>query len=115
MTLEDPAGFGWPVVVTDPSGASGTLFAQAGRVGLMIDPETGVAVTGQVAHAVIRQSSLAAAGLGVPKGISDGAGKPWLVRFADVDGAARTYKVQEAQRDDHLGVVKCILEAYRTA
>ena len=70
--LEDSdTGFGWPITVTNPTGDSGTLTGASGDISQIIDPDTGVAVSGRMAHVSLRISSLVAAGLPVPAGIVD--------------------------------------------
>lgn len=112
--LEDrEGGFGWDLTVTDPAGTSAALVGTSTDVGLTLDPDTGMAVSGRQASVAIRIASLTAASLGVPTGIADQASKPWLVAFDDIDGASHTFKVVEAQPDRAIGVVVCLLEAYK--
>ena len=111
--LEDGVfGFGWPVSVTDPSGTVGALTGYSTDISQLIDPDTGVAVSGRLASVALRMSSLTVAGLGLPQGIADAASKPWLVTFDDINGAAHTFKVVQSNPDRALGVVVCLLEAY---
>lgn len=111
--LEDGAyGFGWPITVTDPAGLSAVLTGFSSDIAQVIDPDTGQAVSGRLATAVIRTSSLIAAGLGYPKGVSDPASKPWVVQFNDINGVAHTFKVKDGDPDRALGVVACTLEIY---
>jgi len=112
--LEDATnGFGWPITVTDPSGLVGHLTGFSTDISLMIDPETGQAVSGRTASATIRIASLTSKGLGVPQGVSDGAVKPWLVQFDDINGVPYTFKVKESIPDRAIGCVSCILEFYK--
>lgn len=111
--LEDTLGFGWPITVTDPSGNARNLVGSSTDVSQSFDVGTGTAVTSRTAHVTISLASLAAAGLGIPKAIDDGAGKPWRVRFNDTAGASYEFKVSEAWPDRTLGCVLCSLEAYK--
>lgn len=112
--LEDTTnGFGWPIKVTDPSGAVGQLTGFSTDISLMIDPETGQAVSGRTASATIRIALLSSEGLGIPQGVADGAVKPWLVQFDDINGVAYTFKVKESIPDRAIGAVSCILEFYK--
>lgn len=113
--VEDTAGFGWAVSLTDPAGVTASLTGLSTDIGQTIDPETGVAVSGRRASIALTLASLDGAGLGIPRAISDGASKPWVVTFADIGGTAHTYKVCEAMPDRALGVVTCLLEAYKPA
>jgi len=65
--LEDSAmGFGWPITVTDPSGFSVGLIGFSDDISQVIDPDTGVAVSGRLATVALRISSLVLEGLGLP-------------------------------------------------
>ena len=112
--LEDSVyGFGWPITVTDPDGNTAPLTGVSGDISQVIDPDTGIAVSGRLASAVLRISSLTAAGLGLPVGIADSAKKPWVVQFDDINGNAHTFKVQQSDPDRAVGVVVCLLEVYK--
>ena len=110
--VEDPAGFGWPIVVTDPAGTSVALTGLSTDIHTTIDPETGQAVSGRRASVAIAIARLTSSGLTIPRHIADGASKPWLVAFDDLEGASRTFKVCEALPDRAIGLVVCMLEAY---
>lgn len=112
--LGDTDGFGWPITVTDPAGTSAALTGFSADIGVIIDVETGVAVAGRRASVALAIAALTAGGLGVPKGTSDGATKPWVVAFNDIAGTSHTFKVCEAHPDTTIGIVTCRLEAYVT-
>jgi hypothetical protein len=80
---------------------------------MMIDPETGMAVSGRTASVALPIAVLAEAGLGLPQAEPDGGKKPWAVFFKDIGGCAWTFKVREAKPDRAIGIVVCILEHYR--
>lgn len=106
ITLEDAdAGFGWPVTLVDPSGASANLTAQSQDIGLIVDPDTGVAVSGRTASAVLRVSSLVRAGLQVPEGEPRGSANPWELTTTTTNGVAVRFKVDYAAHDRILGTV----------
>lgn len=111
--LEDTAGFGWPIRVTDPAGTVRDLVGVSTDVWQAIDPQTGTLVSGRTAEVTLSIAALTAAGLAMPKGVPDKSSKPWRVRFNDVAGAAYEFKVAEARPDLTLGCVLCILEAYK--
>lgn len=114
--LEDSAtGFGWPITVINPDGTSAALTGFSTDIAHSIDPDTGAAVTGRKASVALSIEALTTAGLGMPRGIAEGAGKPWLVRFEDIHGNAQAFKVRETAPDRAIGLVVCWLEAYRTS
>lgn len=111
--LEDTAGFGWPIRVTDPAGTVAELVGVSTDVFQAIDPGTGQIVSGRSAEVTLSIAALTAAGLGMPKGEADATKKPWRIRFNDVAGAAYEFAVAEARPDRTLGCVLCVLEAYK--
>ena len=112
-TLEDVAGFGWPITITDPSGVSASITGQSDDIALEIDPETGQLVSGRVASVALRISTLTANGLGLPVGVANESLRPWVVKFKDPSGNDYTFKVQQSNPDRALGVVTCRLETYQ--
>lgn len=117
FTLEDDVfGFGWDVILTNPAGFSSTdLKAKANDISEMFDPDTGELVSGRVAIAVFRISSLIEQGFDtLPADVPLSASKPWLVAFDDINGNPYLFKVVKSFPDRTLGVVKCQLTAYRT-
>lgn len=111
--LEDSVtGFGWPITLTDPNGATVTLTGFSDDIAQIIDPDTGQAVSGRLASVSLRISSLTTAGIGLPKGIADAGSKPWVVEFNDINGGAHKFKVSQSNPDRALGVVTCLLELY---
>jgi len=112
IVLEDDVhGFGWPTTLIDPDGNTADLIGQSGDIGLTIDPDTGQAVTGRLAHIALRISSINDSVLtGLPRGVADNTGKPWKIRFNDINGNVFNYIVHEAMVDRSLGIVTCIIE-----
>lgn len=107
------SGFGWPITVQNPAGAIASLVGFSNDVSQMIDMETGMAISGRVASVALSLDTLEAVeGLGIPVGVADTTGKPWLVTFNDVLGHEHVFKVREARPDRALGVVICLLETY---
>lgn len=111
--IGDAEGFGWPCTVTSPAGTSAALYGLSTDVSLSIDPETGMPVSGRRASVTFAMAHLTTAGLALPAGIADETSKPWTVAFDDVEGRTYTFKVAESAPDRAIGVVVCILEAYR--
>ena len=111
--LEDTdTGFGWDITVTDPDGTTGDLKGYSNDIAQMIDPDTGLAVSGRTASVAIHFTSLSDEGLGLPVAIADETKKPWIVEFEDVFGKSYTFKVSESNPDRASGGVVCILEIY---
>jgi hypothetical protein len=111
--LEDAdTGFGWPITVTDPDENSAELTGFSNDIAQVIDPETGQAVSGRLATATLRISSLTAAGFSMPQGIADTSVKPWLITFNDINGNSFTFKILQSNPDRAIGVVSLVLEIY---
>ena len=110
--LNDEDGFAFPITVTDPGGLSATLNGFSNDIAETIDPETGMAVSGRVASVALHMRDLAAAGFGIPQGITDESILPWVITFDDILGLSHTFKVQESNPDRAIGVVTCTLETY---
>lgn len=111
--LSDGAdGFGWPVVVVAPSGQMAITTGFTSDVGEVIDPQSGMAVIGRRVTVQLLPGPIKTAGLGDVRAIADGNSKPWLVRFADVHGVGRTYKVMAVYPDQVLGSIRCDLESF---
>ena len=109
--LEDGAfGFGFPITVTNPAGATQNLTGYTADIEQLIDNETGTAVTGRLATAAIRISTLT---IGQPVHIADESQKPWLITFNDIGGTAWTFKVQESSPDRALGILVVTLEFWK--
>lgn len=114
LILEDSStGFGWSVVITDPAGTSRTITGFSDDIAQIIDPDTGQAVSGRLASAAIRISSLTTAGLGIPVGVADSGSKPWVVEFNDINGNPYKFKVSQSNPDRALGLVMLLLELYQ--
>lgn len=113
-TLEDGlTGFGWPVTLTTPAGVQVNVTAQSNDISLMIDPQTGVLVSGRQASATVRISSLYAQDLSVlPVGLPGYKQKPWLAQFNDINGISYAFKVANGEPDRALGVIVLLLEGW---
>ena len=113
LILEDTVtGFGYSITLTDPSGTVRPLTGFSDDIAQIIDPDTGQAVSGRLASAALRISSIISAGLTLPKGIADAGIKPWLVQFDDINGNPYTFKVAQSNPDRALGLVTLLLELY---
>lgn len=108
-------GFAWPIVLEAPDGFTSpeplTGFSQ--DIGQVIDPDTGVLVSGRLASVSLPIAAIKAAGyVGLPRNIPDAASAPWVVRFNDLGGDSHAFKVSESMPDRTLGNIVLILEAY---
>lgn len=112
--LEDSAGgFGWPITLTDPSGKVASVVGNSGDIAQVIDPQTGMAITGRVAHVAIAMASILAAGFtDLPRAVAEESRRPWVVTFNDIGGTEHTFKVLEALPDRTIGLITCTLEAF---
>jgi len=108
MILGDTNGFGWAIVIIDPSEVSYSRTGFSNDISQVIDPDTGQAVSGRRASVAIRISDLPE----LPVAIANTASKPWIVKFNDINGNNFTFKVIESNPDRALGVVTCLLEFY---
>jgi hypothetical protein len=111
---DDVMGFGWPITLTDPAGNAVSLTGFSDDIAQVIDPDTGQLVSGRLASAALRLSSIYTAfpSSGLPRGIADTGSKPWLVTFDDINGNSYNFKISKSNPDRALGVLTLILEAY---
>jgi hypothetical protein len=115
--IEDAAaGFGWPIIVRDPEQRSAVLNGLARDISQIIDPQTGMVVTGREATVTLSIAALTAAGFStLPKAVAEGGRFPWVIRFNDTEGRRHTFAVREGRPNRTLGFVVCSLEAYSGA
>lgn len=109
---DEKHGFAWSLVVTDPDGRSARTAGFATDIADLIDPETGQAISGRQAEVSLSTQSLSDAGLEHPAYVAGAEGKPWTIRFDDIEGKSHTFKVMRSAPDRTLGIVLCYLEAY---
>ena len=112
VILEEPDCGGEPIILINPAGDAEAFVAQTGDIAQVIDPETGQALTGRLAHVSIRISSILAKGFALPRGIPQESSKQWLVVFLDHQDAVYRFAVQQSNPDRTLGIVTCLLEFY---
>ena len=110
----DVSGFGWPLEIKSPEGLTASLTGFSDDIALVIDPDTGTAVTGRLISAVLHVQDILDAGLTIPEGISAGNRKPWLVEFDDSVGGHYVCKVRNSHPDRAIGQVVLILELFDT-
>ncbi len=105
-------GFAWSLVVTNPDGISACMKGFSTDIQDLIDPETEMAISGRQAEVTLSFDSLSKVGLKHPEHIADGSGKPWTIRFDDIEGTSHIFKVMRTAPDRTVGLVLCFLEAY---
>lgn len=110
---DDVGGFACDITITTPDGVELELKGYAADIGHTIDPETGQAVSGRRASVALPIARFSAAGVDLPRHVTDRSSRPWVVQVADIEGQSHTYAVAEAMPDRAIGVVTCLLEAYR--
>lgn len=106
-------GFAVPIQIVAPDGRTVTINGQATDIGLSIDPETGMAVSGRKASVALPIRALNAAGIGQPCGVSGRSANPWRVKLTLPTGGEQTFKVSSSA-PDKLGCLICFLEAFET-
>lgn len=109
----DVYGFRWPVVVEDPNGVvSVDMYCTSKDISLMIDPQTGMSLSGRTVSCTFHIDDLIDQGFNsLPVSIKDG-GKPWKIKFNDVNGFSFTFIVTDGIPDRTFGVIPCTLELY---
>lgn len=112
LIMEDAdGGFGWAVTLTNPAGTSEPMTGLSTDISQMIDPETGMLITGRSATVSLRLSSIPVA-MGEPEGVPDADAKPWTVEFNDIGGTSHLFKISSAQPDRAIGTIVLVLEVY---
>jgi hypothetical protein len=101
-----------PIILVNPAEEAEDFNGQSGDISQVIDPDTGQAVSGRLAHVSLRISTILSRGFEMPRGIARESQKPWLVIFTDFQGAAYRFKVQSSYPDRTLGIVTLLLELY---
>ena len=108
-------GFGYSISLESPDGVVVPLTGFSNDISQVIDPDTGVAVSGRLATASLNINDIIDAGLTLPVSIADSKSKPWLITFADINGNINTFKVSKSDPDRTIGMVICTLEFYKIA
>ena len=110
---DDSAGFPWDITIIDPDGLTSVgLKGFSDDISQLVDPDTGMLVSGRLATVAIRISTLYAQGFTLPRAVADHSSNPWVVQFNDINGLAHTFKVRQSDPDRALGLTVCILEGY---
>lgn len=110
--LEDRSAFGWPVMLADPSGKIEEVTGFSNDISLVVDPDTGMLVSGRDATIAVSIQTLRAAGFEAdPRAVSQGL--PWVVEFWDINGNLGRFKVSRTSPDRSIGLIVMHLEVYR--
>ena len=68
-----------PIILVNPAEEAEDFNGQSGDISQVIDPDTGQAVSGRLAHVSLRISTILSRGFEMPRGIARESQKPWLV------------------------------------
>lgn len=112
---DEDCAMGWPIVLIDPAGFQSVapLIGRTQDIAQVIDPDTGVLVSGRLVTVAIYMQDIIDAGYpSLPRAIADTSQKPWVVRFDDQAGASYQFKVVESNPDRTLGDIVLHLEVY---
>ncbi|MCK5601855.1 hypothetical protein KAR91_08305 [Candidatus Pacearchaeota archaeon] len=111
--LEDGTyGFGWPIILADPSGLEFEITGYTNDIHELIDPDTGVSVSGRRASIALSISTLKSANIALPYNVPDENDKPYVIKFNDSAGNEHVFKVMESHPDRTLNIVTCLLGKY---
>lgn len=111
--LEDvDHGFGVRVSVVSPDQVQATVTGYSADVGRSMDPETGLAVSGRMAHITVPTAQMLESFGEIPDGSPDSSQKPWLATVS-LPGhpEEQTFRIFRTE-PDKLGCIVCYLEAY---
>lgn len=110
--IESVVGFGQAVTLTNPAGVQTALTGLTGEIARLIDPDTGVPVSGRTVHVTLHMPSLPAGGR--PQGVNDTSQKPWTVTMPNlVTGGNVTFAIVATDPDESIGQITVELSAYR--
>jgi hypothetical protein len=110
---DDVTGFGFSIILTDPTGAFANLTGFTNDIAQVIDPDTGQAVSGRSASCAIHIQDILDEGLTLPQAIADSGSKPWIVTFNEINGQTHTFKISQSNPDRAVGMLICVLELYK--
>lgn len=105
-------GFGWSVRVVAPDGQELETSGFSTDIAQLIDPETGVSVSGRSASVAIPLQVLQDAFGELPQRVEAQNQTPWVVEFADILGEPHTFYVQSSDPDRALGSLVLMLGAW---
>jgi hypothetical protein len=105
-------GFGWPIVLIDPTGTEVPLVGFSTDISQVIDHDTGAVVSGRSASVALSMVDITMAEMTLPRGVSESNERPWKVRFSDIQGQSYLFKVEQSNPDRAIGMITLLLGAY---
>lgn len=105
-------GFSTDIELINPDGLTLPFKAIVAVIHNLIDPDTGVPVSGFLATASINILDLKDQSVEMPEGEMDENERPWLIRESDILGQQVTYKIVSTAPDKANGNIVCDLGAY---
>lgn len=113
--LEDASGFGRRVIVTAPGGVSAELVGRINDISQVIDPETGMVVSGRSSTLTVALASLRDVGLSEPRAVQESGVEPWTVELLDGQPGQRNFVISGVRPDRSYGggdgAITCFLSA----
>jgi len=96
------------IFITDPSGTREEFTGFSNDIGLLIDPDTGQAVSGRKVTVAVSMIDLQAVSFSNPQAIPDEDSDPWIIEFE-----GNFFRVTSSEPDRTLQLVTCTLEGYK--
>lgn len=90
-----------------------TVKGLATRHHLGVDPDSGLTINSRNVHCTVSESLLTAQSYSTRNSKGDVNLVNTFVKYADVTGVVRTYKINEVIPDDSLGLIVCILGQFQ--
>jgi hypothetical protein len=110
------SGAGWTILIYDPAAPSVAVsfVGFSNDIAFTLDPDTDDFVSARRASIAISLTDVEASSLtGLPEAIPDTAGRPWVVKFDDLNGTTYTWKVAQSLPDRAVNLLVLDLEAYQ--
>lgn len=111
---DQDSGFAWSAVVIAPDGTESDppLRGFSTDIAQMVDPETGVAISGRSASVTLNLQDVLDAFGTLPRRVADRLETPWRVRIADIVGQSHEFVVTASDPDRALGYLVLSLGAW---
>lgn len=111
--INDDAGLGLSVTLTDPTGSVITINSLNNDIYQFIDTDTDLPVSGRYATVVFSTLDLAEKQVCIPIGILSELKNPWTVCYTDINGDKHSWMVQSTEPDRSIGGIVCKLRVYK--
>ncbi len=102
-----------PIAITPPGLPARTLMGWSNDIGLLVDPDTGQAISGRIATVALSIADLAAQNLPIPESEHSTSAKPWVISFLDGQLDNYVFSIVETHPDRTTGIVTCTVDSYR--